>query len=1149
MRLRRLELIRYGHFTDFSLDFGERSKNGPDLHIILGENEAGKSTAFNGYLDLLFGIEERSKYNFLHDYNALRIGALLEIGDRTLKLFRIKRRGLSLLNADDQPVDKEALPSVLHSLSRESYKMLFSLNDETLELGGEEILASKGDLGRLLFAGSAGIANLSQGLKLLRDRTSKLYAERSYTCEIASLKQELAQLDKERQSIDIHSSAYKRLQEALRLAQERYREVRHRRDTLRQTHLNLITLKQAYPLWEKLITLEKKLKTLHHLPDVPLCWFKEIKELQRRWVTAQEKSEEAQLDIDNSAEQLKSLSPDPAILAFEDLLTKAADSHSQAQAASELLPNVKKELSIIDSELTEIGHRLDANHRDELAKLTLSEDIIAHLDALLQQESQHALSLENAYREFTDAQESLQQAVDLKTRITSPDEKIRALCTLADRYPAGEASRCLDNAQKLLLEKSRKVERELKGHTREDIRSRILPSSSRAGRWQKKHQELQSLLAHQRSRQADYYARRAAHATRVDTMYIQLEGITDEKAVVVRRLRGEAWAEHRLQMNNATADAFEKALADDDHVTKERLSEARDLIEYRIAARELAEIDSVIETIVKEMRRIEEDLQGLREEMQPHLAQAGLPETFHPEELPCWVQSMQLMRELIADEDDARTTYDQTKLTYDQQLELYWEALIQAEGKPPQGSTLKELEIAARRLRNDAIIAEERHTSAINAAMQAEAQLLRRKRNLMQAEENINGWQTLWTKATDGLWLSHMGLNPIRTLLPSLRRLAPLLAKKTALLATLYEKERDSRHFHEIFDELIHSLGLEDEGLPTSQLKLLQERLKAAKKTEKMREEACICRAAAELKLKKALLELSYIEKRIQEMAAFFSCSCTGPDQLTLLLDQAGYKAQLIETVSEQERQLLLQLGNLTRAEVDDKFSTFNLQAVESELAALSSDLEEAERELEGRIAARQDAMRSIDAVGADGEAARLEERRRTLLLEIAKKSDYALSLHLGLMAADRALIAYRDRHRSDLLRETARAFTSITQGEFTSLSTQPGALSDQLIALRATGSSLAADQMSKGTRFQLYLALRLAGYRHFCKSAGPLPFIGDDIMETFDDRRTAAALKELYDISHDGQALYFTHHHHLCHIAKDLFGANVIIHRMPKSS
>jgi uncharacterized protein YhaN len=65
MRLRRLDLARYGKFTDQTIDFGERLADQPDLHLVYGPNEAGKSTAFAGFLDLLFGIETYSKYGFL----------------------------------------------------------------------------------------------------------------------------------------------------------------------------------------------------------------------------------------------------------------------------------------------------------------------------------------------------------------------------------------------------------------------------------------------------------------------------------------------------------------------------------------------------------------------------------------------------------------------------------------------------------------------------------------------------------------------------------------------------------------------------------------------------------------------------------------------------------------------------------------------------------------------------------------------------------------------------------------------------------------------------------------------------------------------------------------------------------------------------
>lgn len=56
MRVNRLDLTRYGIFTDHSICFGERSSRASDLHLIYGPNESGKSTALAAFLDLLFGI-------------------------------------------------------------------------------------------------------------------------------------------------------------------------------------------------------------------------------------------------------------------------------------------------------------------------------------------------------------------------------------------------------------------------------------------------------------------------------------------------------------------------------------------------------------------------------------------------------------------------------------------------------------------------------------------------------------------------------------------------------------------------------------------------------------------------------------------------------------------------------------------------------------------------------------------------------------------------------------------------------------------------------------------------------------------------------------------------------------------------------------
>ena len=145
MRLRRLDLARYGKFTGRAIDFGERAPGRPDLHIVYGPNEAGKSTAFAAFLDLLFGIEQRSPYNFLHPYPTMRIGGALELepeGDAQ-EFVRIKRPRNSLLDAGDQPIAEGVLGAALGRLLAvfESYPELKA--NETVAALQEELSSTE----------------------------------------------------------------------------------------------------------------------------------------------------------------------------------------------------------------------------------------------------------------------------------------------------------------------------------------------------------------------------------------------------------------------------------------------------------------------------------------------------------------------------------------------------------------------------------------------------------------------------------------------------------------------------------------------------------------------------------------------------------------------------------------------------------------------------------------------------------------------------------------------------------------------------------------------------------------------------------------------------------------------------------------------
>ena len=87
MRIERLDLARYGAFTDRSVEFGEWREGCSDLHVVFGPNEAGKSTLFSAWMALLYGVPSKA-YAFRHDPESLEIRARLQLPDGTVELAR-----------------------------------------------------------------------------------------------------------------------------------------------------------------------------------------------------------------------------------------------------------------------------------------------------------------------------------------------------------------------------------------------------------------------------------------------------------------------------------------------------------------------------------------------------------------------------------------------------------------------------------------------------------------------------------------------------------------------------------------------------------------------------------------------------------------------------------------------------------------------------------------------------------------------------------------------------------------------------------------------------------------------------------------------------------------------------------------------------
>ena len=169
---------------------------------------------------------------------------------------------------------------------------------------------------------------------------------------------------------------------------------------------------------------------------------------------------------------------------------------------------------------------------------------------------------------------------------------------------------------------------------------------------------------------------------------------------------------------------------------------------------------------------------------------------------------------------------------------------------------------------------------------------------------------------------------------------------------------------------------------------------------------------------------------------------------------------------------------------------------------------------------------------GSDETACLIQEREMAVVELIDQITDY-MRIRAGEKSLNWALTRYRQANKGPMLEAAGRFFARITGGRYPELITQPGDKGDVLVARETDGNLKTVNALSEGTRHQLFLALRMAGYLEIARSRQAPPLILDDILSSSDDARTGAMLEALSDLAEEVQVIVLTHHAHVLQIAE----------------
>ena len=1167
MRLGRIDLIRYGHFTDRSFELPARET---DFHIVFGPNETGKSTALAAIEDLLFGIPMQSQYNFLHDYTEMRIGALLENGSASLEMLRRKGNQDTLLDPDGIPLPggESALRIYLAGADRSFFERMFSLDHVRLQAGGKEILEAKDDIGQMLFSAGAGIVGLRERISELSTEADDLWnvrraKHRKFYIAYDKLTEAQAAINKQ----TITASKWRELKSNYLKAEKAYTGVDKKiKESIAERNL-LSRIRRVFRDLRRKQELDVQLTELEHVITLP-------EDAAQVLAVAERKDTEAKTRIEILQEQLKKVEDSLDVLKFDEALVQRAEDIRQLyerrieirgqkadlpkheaglMAAEADILDCAKELSWTETDVSALAVRVPSKSKISIVRNLLNQR--GELEAAV---SKHVLLLKEAMDTHKDLSSRLNEA-------GKPADVTRLSITIKTVREQGDLQSHVRSAEKDLRDAQVRVERRLEilnPHVSEEktLITMVIPARAWVQdyrdleqEWKGRMRETQQQVSSIRQERNGVVA--AFERVEQDEQVIMLDDIND-----ARSYRDALWAlvelkyldEKPVPEDQARSfekemkdlgGAFELAVTDADNLADRRFDHAEAVSRLAEIKRKIGELDIRLE----QTQEKEAGLVGEGEQLEAEWKTAWESAPFVPlaaGSMLEWLDTYVEILEALEERDKASSHLEMIRITEQAAREQLLSELLTL---GVDVATFKNddlnmvIEHAAEKQRHQESQAYKKTQLEEDIGKSARV-IVQREQELQQATEAHEAWRNKWATA-----IGEIGLNKdivpeaVIAQIDTIEQMRETASRIRSLRHDQIGKVKKSvADFEQVVEELVNELANDLSGQPAESAVLeLEKRLADAKSIRDFREEE----TERVENLNTEINELE--EKRRVSVASISDLKREGGvetnEALKDAIKQSDQKRSL-EIELQQTIQKLQQDGDgKPLQELEEECEGVIIDEVAAREISIQTELDDLQQQQSNAIEERSRERDAYQAIGGDNAAAQSAANKQEAITEMREVAEQYVRVRTSALLLQWSIERYRREKQAPLLKRASALFKLVTGGSFTSLQV---AFDDrdkaQLIGLRPGGIDVPIIGMSTGTADQLYLALRVAAIEDYLERADTLPFVADDLFINFDDDRAAAGFSLLGELSHKTQVLFFTHHQHLVDIARRVLGTSV---------
>ncbi|WP_409253334.1 AAA family ATPase [Bacillus sp. SCS-153A] len=234
------------------------------------------------------------------------------------------------------------------------------------------------------------------------------------------------------------------------------------------------------------------------------------------------------------------------------------------------------------------------------------------------------------------------------------------------------------------------------------------------------------------------------------------------------------------------------------------------------------------------------------------------------------------------------------------------------------------------------------------------------------------------------------------------------------------------------------------------------------------------------------------------------------------------------DSLEQQERILLNSLGmNLLRA-----FHEFKDKGIEihEAISSLEEELTDIKQKIYKENENLAEAVYEISVLEEGDSYTRLLYKYQEQKAALNDLSREWLKYSLARSALKRTIEDYKKEKLPKVIQTADNYLGLLTNGVYSKIRSQQ----DQtFIISRKDGMTFTPDELSQGTKEQVYIALRFA-LVGMLKDVYSMPVIIDDGFVNFDEKRTEAVMKLLEHLKEDTQVLFFTCHRHILKNVED---------------